>query len=658
MENERKQLTLGSLFDGIGGFPLAGIYAGIKPVWASEIEPFPIRVTEKRLPDVKHYGDVNKLNGGDLEPVDVVTFGSPCTALSVAGLRHGLHGTQSVLFFQAIRIIREMREKTNGQYPRWAVWENVPGALSSQNGRDFREVLESLIRIKEPEAAVPMPENGRWLPAGEILGDGYSLAWRVLDAAQGWGVAQRRKRVFAVLDLDGSCAGKVLFESEGVSGYTPPRTEARKGTARSTEEGAGETSYRTGAGEHDLSACLCASYGTKWNGNSGAYNGENFVLEPIVPNDQGSARMDVTEEETTALRAGHGGYAPCIVGASGFCTEHSADSRGIGYEAERSPTLRAGVVPGIAIQYNPTASRIKISEDGICQALCSRMGTGGNQVPLTMMEKKAYGIGSDQSHAMLSKNPHAGIYEAETSRTLDCNGGNACCNQGGMLVVESVAFAQNQQDELREPGGQSGTISASPGSQTACPTYCMTTGDFTQLDEEVAPPIMARDFKDPPVVGRDDPVYALDRACFTSGENAQYRMNISEEKAPTLVAEGPSAVAAPNTEYLVRRLTPGECCRLQGYPDGWCENLASTAPSNRETDRWEAIFEEYRMATGSSKKPKTRQQIIKWLQDPHTDSAEYKAYGNSVAVPCVFFVLAGIVWAAEQEIDEERRDAP
>ncbi|MDO5300005.1 MAG: DNA (cytosine-5-)-methyltransferase, partial [Clostridia bacterium] len=138
----------------------------------------------------------------------------------------------------------------------------------------------------------------------------------------------------------------------------------------------------------------------------------------------------------------------------------------------------------------------------------------------------------------------------------------------------------------------------------------------------------------------------------------QYRMNITEEKAPTLVAEGPGAVAAPNTEYLVRRLTPGECCRLQGYPDGWCENLASTAPSNRETDRWEAIFEEYRQAIGKSSKPKTRRQVIKWLQDPHTDSAEYKAYGNSVAVPCVFFVLAGIVWAAEQEINEERRDAP
>ena len=113
------------------------------------------------------------------------------------------------------------------RYPRWAVWENVPGALSSQHGQDFRCVLESLIRIKDPAADVPLPESGRWLHAGEILGDGYSLAWRVLDAAQGWGVAQRRKRIFAVLDLDGQCAGKVLFESEGVSGYTDLHAELR-----------------------------------------------------------------------------------------------------------------------------------------------------------------------------------------------------------------------------------------------------------------------------------------------------------------------------------------------------------------------------------------------------------------------------------------------
>ena len=154
-----KALTLGSLFDGIAGFALAGTKTGITPVWASEIEPFPIRVVEKRMPELKHYGDIHKLNGGDLEPVDIVTFGSPCQNLSVAGKRAGLGGEQSSLFFEAVRIIREMRKKTNGEYPKWAVWENVPGALSSHNGQDFRCVLESLVQLKVPEATVPMPET-------------------------------------------------------------------------------------------------------------------------------------------------------------------------------------------------------------------------------------------------------------------------------------------------------------------------------------------------------------------------------------------------------------------------------------------------------------------------------------------------------------------
>ena len=322
--------------------------------------------------------------------------------------------------------------------------------------------------------------------------------------------------------------------------------------------------------------------------------------------------MEVTHEMTATLRA-EAHHPPCIMGASGFCAEHSASSRGIGYENERAPTLRAGVVPGVAIDFNPTDSRIQLKEDDVCRTLTARMGTGGNTVPLV------FGISSDQSRAMLSDNPRAGIYEAQTSRTLDTSGGSPQCNQGGMMVVEPVGNS----------------------------VYAMTTGSFTQVDQEKSPPLMARDYKDPPVVGKDEPAYALDRASFSSGQNAQYRMNIGEEKAPTLTVEGPGAVAAP-VEYLVRRLTPGECCRLQGYPDGWCENLETPAPSNLETDRWETIFEEWRTVMGRKTKPKTRRQIIRWLQNPHTDSAEYRAYGNSVAVPCVFFVLAGIVWAVKE----------
>ena len=175
-------LTIGSLFDGSGGFPLAGMMAGIKPVWASEIEPFPIRVTTKRIPQMKHYGDVSELDGGKLEPVDIITFGSPCQNLSLAGNRSGLNGEKSSLFFEAIRIIKEMRCATNGKYPRWCVWENVPGAFSSNRGRDFKAVLDAVCSVKNETAFVPEPPNGKWSNAGVIVADDYSIAWRVLDA--------------------------------------------------------------------------------------------------------------------------------------------------------------------------------------------------------------------------------------------------------------------------------------------------------------------------------------------------------------------------------------------------------------------------------------------------------------------------------------------
>ena len=538
-----KPLTLGSLFDGIGGFPLAGKYAGIRPVWASEIEPFPIRVTEKRLPEMKHYGDIHGLHGAKLEPVDVITFGSPCQDVSIAGRREGLSGGRSGLFFEAIRIIREMREATNGEYPRWAVWENVPGALSSHNGEDFRQVLESLIRVQEPEADVPLPADGKWLPAGEIMGDGYSLAWRVLDAAQGWGVAQRRKRVFVVLDLAGGRAGEVLFESEGLSGYTPPGGEARKGAA--------------------------------------------------------------------------GGAARCA-GAAGFCYESGEASRGIGYQEEESPTLRCWKPPGVAVREPPLTLKIRSGCDGggkgalIQHDLSATLGCHNDQ---TLFAPKAFGIGSAASKGMLSPNPKSGFYEAATSRTLDQSGGNACCNQGGMVVVEPKV-----------------------------PAYYVTACSYMQIDREVASPIMARDWKDPPVIGHESPSYCFDRACFTSGENAQYRLSVREEVAATLIAEGPGAISASPEDYLVRRLTPLECCRLQGFPDGWTEHLGTEEPGEREIARWVGVFEDWYRAQGKAARASPGR-VAKWLKDPHSDAAQYKAYGNSVAVPCVFFVLAGIAWA-------------
>ena len=214
-------LTMGSLFDGIGGFPLAAVRAGFIPLWASEIEPLPMKVTEQRFPSMVHKGDITKLSGRLLFPVDLICGGSPCQDLSVAGTRAGLSGARSGLFMEQIRIVKEMRtaERERGRTgidvrPRWFCWENVPGAFSSGSpkGEDFRIVLEEILHIHDGGAAVPRSYPYSWPDAGEIVLDtGFSLAWRCLDA-QFWGVPQRRKRIFLVADLAGLCAPQILFD--------------------------------------------------------------------------------------------------------------------------------------------------------------------------------------------------------------------------------------------------------------------------------------------------------------------------------------------------------------------------------------------------------------------------------------------------------------
>lgn len=231
-------MKLGSLFDGSGGFPLAGAMNGMTPVWASEIEPYPLRVTAERFPTMKQLGDVTKIDGAAIEPVDVITFGSPCQDLSVAGKQTGIHdGKRSSLFFEAVRIIREMRGITNGKYPRFAVWENVPGAFSSNKGADFRAVLQALCEIADPGVSVPEPPKGKWAKAGYIVGDGYSIAWRTYDA-QYWGVPQRRKRIYLIADFASERAGEILFEREGVRGDSAQSREAREGDADDAAGGA------------------------------------------------------------------------------------------------------------------------------------------------------------------------------------------------------------------------------------------------------------------------------------------------------------------------------------------------------------------------------------------------------------------------------------
>ena len=662
-------LTLGSLFDGSGGFPLGGLISGITPVWAAEIEPFPIRVTTKRLPFMKHYGDISQMDGGKIEPVDIITFGSPCTDMSVAGRRAGLEGQQSVLFYQAIRIIKEMRCATNGKYPRYIVWENVPGAFSSNSGEDFKAVLEAVIGIVEPDTEVPMPEKNRWPYADCYMGDGWSVAYRVLDA-QFWGVPQRRKRIYLVADFAGGRAFDILFKSEGLSGYSAEGF-------RSWQRTAGSAADRTGA------ASLCL-------------------------NDQGGQRMDVTDDVTATLRA-EAHHPPCVLESAGFCTEHSSKSRSIGYEEETSPTLRAGVVPAaVALENHPTDSRVKIAEDGKVQTLTSRMGTGGGNVPLVMkiragcegggkgaliQENKsatlscnndqtlfepcnwdgeqvaptltahnaggnqrmpdknhfncvieAYGICSKESNAMKSDNPHSGVYKADTSRTIDGNGGNPGCNQGGIAVVESYAIQGSMigRDDKNGPQGDgiNEDVSFTLNTVDRHAVYAMTTGSFTQVTEDQSPTLMARDFKDPNAV-----CYGIGRDTFNQGKNAKFAPSFSEEVQPTMVAKGPGAI---QSGYTVRRLTPTECARLQGFPDWWCDDLG-IEPTTEDLRYWYDVFETHRKIVGNSTKPKSLKQIAKWLRAPHSDAAEYKMWGNGVALPCVVFVLSGIVYYTQLE---------
>ena len=330
-------LFLGSLFDGSGGFPLGGIIAGLTPVWSSEIEPFPIRVTEKRLPSVRHYGDVSKLNGAGLEPVDVITFGSPCQDMSLAGKRAGLDGARSGLFFQAVRIIKEMRAKYGR--PRFAVWENVRGAFSSAGGEDFRRVLEELCRVKDDAADVPRPK--KWQSAGLIWGNGYSVAWRVLDA-QYWGVPQRRKRIYLVADFDGDSAGKILFDSEGVSGHSEKMQAARKDFARCAQGSIGETGW-----------------------------GKEVL------NDQGGSAISVEHDLSPTLRAETHQHLPIVYRAD---TAMTLDTNG------SSPACNQG---GMLVLFDNHRKDARYT--GPCDAsptINSYLGTGGLNAPLVVTDYK------------------------------------------------------------------------------------------------------------------------------------------------------------------------------------------------------------------------------------------------------------------------------
>ena len=473
-------MKIGSLFDGSGGFPLAASMCGIKPVWTSEIEPYPIAVTKSRFPNMKHLGSVTDINGAEVEPVDIITFGSPCQDLSVAGkragLKHEVNGddetTRSGLFMEAVRIIKEMREKTNGDYPKWAVWENVPGAFSSNKGEDFRIVLEELIKTVEPNAVMPpVPKNG-WPYADCYYGDGWSLAYRVLDA-QFWGVPQRRRRIYLVLDLTGQCAGSVLFEREGLRGHF-----AESGTARQTVAG----------------------------------DAENCV---------GAADSEGTVSYTLKIRSG-----------------------------------------------------------------CD----GGGKGALIQTDKSA------------------------TLSTLN-----------DQYLFQPVVYSRQRSDEF--------------------------------VENDVVSTQSARQHKDATDL-------IVDYLCFEP-RSQDGVPRIHGDITPTLnTAQGgkrqPCVVHPNGVRYIVRRLTPTECARLQGFPDTWGHPRRMDSITDGDYRFWLGVRKLHAAINGKQVKDFTEEQIMSWYNKLHTDSSEYKMWGNGIALPCALYVMEGIAEASGTDICEieGRRNAP
>ena len=577
----KQEITMGSLFSGSGGFELAGSIFGIRPIWASEIEPFPILVTTKNFPEMKHLGDINKLNGADLEPVTIIAGGSPCQDMSIAGKREGLDGSRSNLFREQIRIIKEMREsdraagRTGTQIrPRYMVWENVPGAFSSNKGKDFQAVLQEIVSITDEESNVPLPQKGKWQTAGCIMGDHFSIAWRVLDA-QYWGVPQRRKRIYLVADFGGNTAPKILFEREGLSGNFTESREAWQRTAGDIKTGTHK------AGTDDVE-----------------------------------------------------------------CYDIS-DRRRVADKSEVSPTLTTKMGTGgnnvpIVLENHPQDSRVTIAEDGNVPTLTSRMGTGGGNVPMIMNEVRAV----DQRNLSLGN---------DKSETLHGSGHGSSVG----TIIEPMALHITQDPTVFE--GK---------------TPCLTQGNpkTGQATVGVAIPIAdkATRYKGGGSTRNNDgsanglgigepgapanTLTAADRhgvACFAQQAIGEYE---ESEKASCLKRRDyKDSTDLILWEYIIRRLTPLECCRLQGFPDNWAEELGITEPTQEDIDHWREVFRTQMEAMGESKKEKTDNQICKWLKDPESDSAKYKMWGNGIALPCAMFVMEGIAMILSREDTDEQK---
>lgn len=569
------KITMGSLFDGIGGFPLAALKNQINPVWASEIEPFPIAITREHFPSMKHLGNILNINGKKIPNVDIVTAGSPCQDLSIAGNRAGLSGERSSLFMEMIRVIKEMRENDRKQgksdteiRPRILLWENVPGVFSSNKGEDFRRILEEICRIKVKTTSIPMPSKGKWQKSGYILGRDFSLAWRVLNA-QYFGVAQRRRRVFLVADFGGQSAPKILFEQCSMSGNT------------SQSESKGERTPRT--------------------------------IKRSV--------RDTSEHE-------------CNHGINPVCTSPSSRSNPKYRNAYH--TFSASHVPEVSLSYCVAGNTIN-----------RKIKNGGNGKGF--QENISYTLNTSDKHVIYCTATQQGGAETlkNVSPTITESAGTSGNNQPWIMDMSHA------DDVIRDCGDVSPTLMASMGmSGNRIPIILNGRSKTLSIRKNKSNTLMATDYKGVQCVF--NPVYSIDRKGFNQGKSALFDSKIHDNKTSSLIARGPSAVYNPCEKIFIRKLTPLECERLQGFPDFWTTLKKKESMAEEEYNFWIEVYKNHKEFI---KKPVVKSIkenfILNWYNKLDSDSARYKAIGNSVAVPCVYFIMERIKKTVYEEREQK-----
>lgn len=735
--NGNTKFKMFSLFSGSGGFELASTLCGIEPVGCSEIEPFPIRVTRARFPNMKHYGDISKIDVNELETVDLITGGSPCQDMSVAGKRSGmskqcpkcdfkvvgneeikecpkcgaeLEYTRSGLFMEQIRIVKEMRKKDELEQlrsgrtdehirPRFMLWENVTGAFSSNKGEDFRAVLEETAKIKDPTATIPRPPKGKWQNSGLIVGDGYSIAWRVFDA-QYWGVPQRRRRIALVADFGGQSAGEILFKRNGLSRNFTESRKAWQGIAGNLAESIGETgepcvTFEPGAasrvGNHTYEN-QCGTLRANMGDNQFAvaiekepfcYNGENltsplnkqnpqpgdpchtlgtdprnYVMEPQYSVDFGRTadRIQMNADKSVTL-LGEGGGAGAKTGL--YCLPVKEPQKDIycmatqqgGAEImnDKAPTITAAA--GMSGNNQPVINQpIPIQDQAISNGSGNGLGVGKEDDPMyTLMADTQHGIAYSLQGNMIGREDHngpqgSGVNE-DVAFTLNATDRHA--------VAYGVPTEKNGIINLNKHDVQSKAIIDPDGiAPSLYAGECRGGGGECYIMDRHA---VAYDCRN---LTPNDNVSATIQAKSNGGQSLNYINPIFVEECKTYQqATGPlMANSHPGSysgqdaytdmfvanEYIVRRLTPLECSRLQGFPDWWCDGLQNETPTVEDLIFWSEVFETHREIVTGASKPKTDKQIMKWLQEEPNDGAMYKMWGNGIALPCFLYVIEGI----------------